>query len=239
MKGKDKLKSLVKKGGGSFSLALGIELRRGESEEIFKWFLASILFGARIGESIVIKTYQEFDKRGVLTPEKILQTGWDGLVEILDAGGYVRYDFKTATKLLEVMSALVERYQGNLNRLHMQASDPRDLERKLMNLGKGIGKVTVNIFLRELRGIWEKAQPQLQALAQLAAERLGLLPKPLPQEPLAWLMEKWIAEGGSAADFPSLESSLVRLAKDYCRHERCPQCPAGELCPHPLEKGAH
>ncbi len=237
MKGKDKLKSLVERGGGSFSLSLGIELRGRKSEEIFKWFLASILFGARIGEGIAIKTYREFERRGVLTPESIRQTGWDGLVEILDAGGYVRYDFKTATKLLEVMGALVEKYQGDLNQLHLRASDPRDLEKRLMDLGKGIGRVTVNIFLRELRGIWEKAQPQLQELALLAAQRLGFFPKSPPQGPLSWLMKEWIAEGGSEADFPSLESSLVRLAKNYCRHERCFQCPAEELCPHLLKQG--
>ena len=239
MKGKDKLKLVAEKGGGSFSLSLRIELRGGESKEIFKWFLASILFGARIGESIAIRTYEEFEKRGVLTPQRILQTGWDGLVEILDAGGYVRYDFKTATKLLDVMGNLVERCQGDLNQLHSEATDPRDLENRLMNLGKGIGKVTVNIFLRELRGIWEKAQPQLQALAQLAAERLEFLPKPPPLQPLAWLMKEWVAQGGLAVDFPSLESSLVRLAKNYCRHERCSPCPAGELCSYFLEKGAH
>ena len=239
MKGKDKLKSLAEKGGGSFSLSLGIELRGGKSEEIFKWFLASILFGARISEGIAIKTYGEFDERGVLSPESIRQTGWDGLVEILDAGGYVRYDFKTATKLLEVMGTLVEKYQGDLNQLHLRASDPRDLEKRLMDLGKGIGRVTVNIFLRELRGIWEKAQPQLQELALLAAQRLELLPSPPAKDSLAWLVKEWTAQGGSEADFPALESSLVRLAKNYCRHERCSQCPAGELCPHPLKKEAN
>ena len=237
MKEKDKLKSVVEKGGGSFSRSLGIDLRSGKSEEIFKWFLASILFGARIGEGIAIKTYEEFDRRGVITPQSILETGWDGLVEILDAGGYVRYDFKTATKLLAVMGALVDRYDGDLNRLHRQASDSGDVENQLVDLGKGIGKVTVNIFLRELRGVWDKAQPQLQDLALLSAQRLGLLPTTPPGEPLAYLMDKWVAQGGSEVDFPSLESSLVRLAKNYCRHERCSPCPAAELCPHRLSKG--
>ncbi|MDH5715970.1 MAG: hypothetical protein OEZ30_10425 [Candidatus Aminicenantes bacterium] len=238
MKEKDKLKSVVEKGGGSFSRFLGIELRSGKSEEIFKWFLASILFGARIGEGIAIKTYEEFDRRGVITPQSILETGWDGLVEILDAGAYVRYDFKTATKLLAVMGTLVEMYEGDLNRLHLQASDSGDLENRLIDLGNGIGKVTVNIFLRELRGVWDKAQPQLQDLALLSARRLGLLPTTPPGEPLTSLMEEWVSQGGSEVDFPSLESSLVRLAKNYCRHERCSPCPAAELCPHRLSKGA-
>jgi hypothetical protein len=40
-----------------------------------------------------------------------VKTGWDGLVSTLDAGGYVRYDFKTATKLLEVMKNLIDQYR--------------------------------------------------------------------------------------------------------------------------------
>jgi hypothetical protein len=34
----------------------------------------------------------------------------------------------------------------------------------LKALGKGIGDVTANIFLRELRSIWSKAEPLLPAL---------------------------------------------------------------------------
>jgi len=47
-----------------------------------------------------MQTYYEFEKRKVNTPDAIIDTGWDGLVGILDTGGYTRYDFKTATKLL-------------------------------------------------------------------------------------------------------------------------------------------
>jgi len=76
--------------GGKFSSELGIDLSKGKSQEIFKWFLASKLFGARIGSNIATRTYREFERRGILSPDKILKTGWDGLVKILDYGGYVR-----------------------------------------------------------------------------------------------------------------------------------------------------
>ncbi len=88
--------------GGKFSSQLGIDLSGADSHQIFKWFLASKLFGARISTDIAIKTYREFDRYSVTSPEKIIDTGWDGLVKILDDGGYVRYDFSTATKLLEI-----------------------------------------------------------------------------------------------------------------------------------------
>jgi len=151
---KKMIKKLINSIGGRFSRELGIDLSKGNSTEIFKWFLASKLFGARIGTHIAINTYKEFERCGVITPGKILQTGWDGLVGILDDGGYVRYDFSTATKLLGIMKNLKEHYGGDLNRLYKEAKDEKELEELLKGLGRGIGDVTVNIFMRELRTVW-------------------------------------------------------------------------------------
>ena len=64
-------------------------------------------------------------------------------------------------------------YGGDLNVLHEKARSSEDLESKLMEF-KGVGPVTVNIFLRELRGIWEKAQPLPGDHVIIAARRLGL-----------------------------------------------------------------
>ncbi|MDP3024690.1 MAG: hypothetical protein Q8O10_04065 [candidate division Zixibacteria bacterium] len=169
------IQALIRKLGVEFSTSLGIDLKSSDSKEVFKWFLASILFGARISEIIGVKTYKEFERRKVLSPDSVLQTGWDGLVEVLDEGGYVRYDFKTATKLLEIMKDLKDRYNEDLNLLHKESKDSRDLEMNLRSLGKGIGEVTTNIFFRELRGVWEKAEPYPSDLVILAARRSGLI----------------------------------------------------------------
>jgi endonuclease III len=222
--------ALIEKLGGNFSSSLDIDLEKGSSIEIFKWFLASILFGARISEKIVVRTYREFEARGILTPQKILDTGWDGLVDTLDAGGYVRYDFKTATKLLEVMGNLKEKYQGDLTRLHDSAESPNDLERRLRELGKGIGQVTVNIFLRELRGIWKKADPLPQSLVVLAANNLGLVETRSPQQVLLSLKQVWKEYELPDRRFSDFESSLVRLGKTYCRRGRCTECLMKNLC---------
>jgi len=114
-------------------------------------------------------------------------------VVILDAGGYVRYDYKTATKLLAVCETLIRDYGGSLDSLHDAAADPRDLENRIKALGKGIGDTTVGIFLRELRGIWAKAKPSLSPLAMSAATALGYLqPVTLdPERALARLRRLW------------------------------------------------
>ncbi len=211
--------ALLKHLGAKFSTTLGIDLKSSDSKEAFKWFLASILFGARISETIAVHTYKEFERRGILSPDSILQIGWDGLVEILDAGGYVRYDFKTATKLLEIMKGLKYSYNGDLNLLHKESKNSRDLEINLQSLGKGIGKVTANIFLRELRGVWQKAEPYPSDLVILAAKRSGLISSMIRSkekilEELKSLWQKYKVKG---SDFSDFEASLLRLGKDYYR----------------------
>lgn len=203
---------LVKSRGGPYSSALGIDPGAADAGERFKWFLAAVLYGTRISESLATRTWREFSARGVLTPDRILATGWDGLVGILDAGGYVRYDYKTATKLLDVCAALMRDYGGNLDALHAAAADPRDLENRLKALGKGIGDTTVAIFLRELRGIWAKAEPPLSPLALAAAKSLGYLRTTVEDtdRALARLQQVWAADGQPAHGFAGFESALVR-----------------------------
>jgi hypothetical protein len=203
---------LVKSRGGRYAGALGIDLAAADAGERFKWFLAALLYGARISGSLASRTWREFAARGVLTPEGIAATGWDGLVAILDAGGYARYDYKTATKLLDVCAALMRDYGGSLDALHDAAADPRDLESRLKALGKGIGDTTVDIFLRELRGIWSKADPPLSPPAISAAIELSYLRpgSPDPGRALARLRHLWAADGQPPTGFADFESALVR-----------------------------
>lgn len=226
------VKILLKELGQKFSSSLNIELASADSKEIFKWFLASILFGARISETIVINTYRQFEMENVLSAQKIIATGWDGLVRILDNGGYVRYDFKTATKLLDIMRALKELYHGDLNKLHLEAKDSLDLENRLKNLGKGIGDVTVNIFLRELREIWQKADPLPSDLVILSARNLRLVSSKIKskKEILNELKSFYQRNKVKGKDFVDFEAALLRLGKDFCRKEKCGICVVKDFC---------
>jgi endonuclease III len=215
---------------GRFATELGIDVKAGPGERQ-KWFLAAILYGARISGKLAARTYQVFAGRGIFTPEAIVEQGWDNLVVLLDAGGYARYDFKTATKLLKVMASLKELYQGSLERLQEAAADAPDLEQRLQALAPGIGPGTANIFLRELRGVWPKAQPALSPLAQLAGEHLQLLPPGLsPAEALAALEAHWRRQSAPPHDFADLEAALVRLGRDHCRKPPGRPCPLGAYC---------
>ena len=199
-----RLRDFVKQYGQPSSEMLGIDLKSRKSREISKWFLASLLYSKPIRESTATITYQVFEESGVLSPAEILKTGWEGLVSMLDEGGYTRYDFSTATKLLEVFGNLQKKYGGDLNRLHEAAADSDDLAKKLMDLGKGIGATTVSVFLRDMRGIWPKADPQPSPLVRLGMRELGIKD-----------VEKFADKKGVDARW--LETALLRLGKDYVK----------------------
>src|SRR5439155_16502982 len=120
--------------------------------EYFKWFLACLLFGKPIRQEVAKRAYFEFVKEGLITPEAIIQAGWHKLVEVLDRGSYVRYDFSTATKLLDISKTLQEQY-GTLTELMKQSQSIDELSSRLQAF-KGIGPKTVEIFLRDITPIF-------------------------------------------------------------------------------------
>ena len=131
---------------------LRIDLSSRKEREIFKWFLACLLFGRPIQKVIAEQAYSELVAAQLTSPDAILRAGWDRLVYLLDRAHYVRYDFSTATKLLEVCRDLKRGY-GTLTNLLAQARTASTLSRRLQEF-KHIGPVTARIFLREIRPIW-------------------------------------------------------------------------------------
>ena len=220
---------LVDKLGQPYHELLGINLKSGKKDEIFKWFIASSLFGARISETIAMKTYKQFEKDGLLSPERIIARGWSRLVESLDRGGYVRYDFSTADDFLALSDLLLRKYGGDLNRLHDQAKDSADLEERLKEF-RGVGDVTVNIFLRELRGIWGKADPVPQQHVITAARNLGVIKVTRPGEAFVELRRAWQANAVPRKTFVNFEVALLRLGRVYCRKSKCGECPIKKSC---------
>lgn len=157
-----------------YSEELGIKLKFNNDGELFKWFLASVLFGTRISEVIAKKTYKTFEKYKLLRPEAIIKAGWDFLVDpIMREGGYVRYDGKTSTQILRNCENLIDDCEGSLRKLHKEAKDSKDLEMKLRNF-YGVGPITVNIFLRELRPFWQKSDPEPLPLVKRIANILNV-----------------------------------------------------------------
>lgn len=109
-------------------------------------------------------------------------------------GGYVRYDGSKSRQILQDCEKLIREYGGSLRRLHEASKDPRDLERRLLEF-YGVGPVTTQIFLRELRPFWKRADPQPVAPVIERARRARL--------PLSSRSRKSVA-------FARLEAQVIR-----------------------------
>lgn len=205
--------------GGMYSTELGIDLRDGE-EEVSRWFLASTLFGTRIPTRTVERTFGVLDRAGV-TVARARRISWDRLVELLDAGGYARYDFRTATRLQSLSEALDARYGGAVGAIEASAATPSGLEAALDAL-PGWGPVTVGVFLRELRGVWALADPPLGEPALEGGRHLGLLGRRGEKERLQ------VVAGAAGIDVRDLECALVRLTLAHRRTMAA--CPGGRRC---------
>lgn len=169
-----------------YSEALGIDLEKKSDSEYFKWFLASILYGNRISEGIAAQTYRSFEKHGLLTPDKILEAGWNFLVNpVMWEGKYVRYDEKTSAAILKICESLKEKYHGSLKELIEEAAGENDLEQRLQNF-YGIGPVTTSIFLRELRPYIKKVNPEPPEVIKELAKYLEIDLEKLDRKTVAY-----------------------------------------------------
>jgi hypothetical protein len=206
------LYELLERYGELFSEELGIDVRK----EPFKWFLASILFGARISTSIAKKTYKAYKAEGLTSSEKIAASDEVILIEIHGRGGYARYDGITAEYVIGVAKKLLEDYDGEIEKLDKISENPGDLERRLQEF-RGVGPVTAKIFLRELRGIWKNADPQPTSIEISAAKNLGIIDS--EEDALERLKDFWGRNAIKGYEFRNFEAALVRLGIELRREK--------------------
>jgi len=127
---------------------LAIDLSSKKESEYFKWFLACLLFGKPIQQDVAKRAYFALVQAGIATPDAIREAGWDKLVAVLDEAHYVRYDFSTATRLLDIARTLKEQY-GTLTELLRQSHTAEEVAARLQAF-KGVGPKTAEIFLRDM-----------------------------------------------------------------------------------------
>jgi hypothetical protein len=213
-------RQLVDTLGGRFSTQAGIDVDAGR-HEVERWFLAATLLGTRISAVIAMRTYRVLHDAGVSTIADAGQRSWENLVLLLDAGGYARYDFRTASRLGDLSVFVAQRHPDGVAAMGARQTDPSDLMTTLDEL-PGWGPVTVRAFLRELRGVWPAAMPPIDPRAQEAALHLRLIDQPesLTVEQLDELA------AATGIDLRDLEAGLIRLSLEHRRtYARCTLSP--------------
>ncbi|MEV6319044.1 endonuclease [Streptomyces sp. NPDC051776] len=191
------MQSLLDREGRTYAAEAGIRLRNTPAP-LYQLLVLSHLLSARIKADIAVASARALFDAGMRDARRMSRAGWQQRVDALGKGGYRRYDERTATQLGEAAEFLQREYKGDLRRMR-EAGDPRKLLREL----PGIGPTGVNIFFREVQGVWPEFAPYLDEKALQGAQRLGL---PKTPETLERLVD--------TAELPKLAAGLVRVALD-------------------------
>lgn len=168
-----KVDRLIEQHGRTYAEDAGITLRDKPSP-LWRLLVLALLLSARIDAHIAVKSARELSRSGLRTPARTLQSTWQQRVDALGRGGYRRYDERTATQLGEAAQLVLDRWDGDLRRLHAQTEGDSDRALVLLQSFKGIGPVGAAIFLREVQGVWPDLRPFVDDLTRTGAQVLGL-----------------------------------------------------------------
>ncbi len=221
---------LVTRLGGSYSRLLGIKLAGMESDEVLKWFVAAILLGSPVRAGSALAAFRQLESRGLLEPRALAAVDEAQLVDILLGVGVTGYTRRISSTLRRAVESLVVDYDADINRLHFFAEDESDLIHRLRQLGRTVPLRAVNLFLREMRGVWDKAHPGLSRAAIEAAYCLGVINGESQGEAAEVVSALWHRSGHGGRSYADFEVALVRLGENYCEMRRCVLCPMGKLC---------
>ncbi|ADD41716.1 endonuclease [Stackebrandtia nassauensis] len=196
---KDVVRGLIERHGTTYAEQAGINLRDTPAP-LYQLLMLSTLLSARIGSDIAVAAAKELFTSGYRTPKAMREASWQDRVDALGRGHYRRYDEKTSTMLGDGAQLALDRWKGDLRRLHTEADDLSDVTRLLREF-PGIGSTGASIFCREVQGVWTDLAPYVDERTAKGADKLGL---PTDANELAKLVKP--------ADFPRLVAGCVRVA---------------------------
>ncbi|EWM63638.1 MULTISPECIES: hypothetical protein [Micromonospora] len=168
---------------------------------LYQLLVLTTLLSTRIRASVAVAAARELFAAGYRTPQTMEAASWQDRVDALGRGHYRRYDERTATMLGTGARLCLDRWHGDLRRLHQEAGADRAALRRFLTEFPGIGPTGADIFLREAQSVWPDVRPYADRRTLAGAKRLGL---PASPGDLVGLVGE--------ADFGRLASALVRVA---------------------------
>jgi hypothetical protein len=186
--------------GQTYADRAGIRLKDKPSP-LYRLLVLSLLLSARISGDIAVSAARELFRAGYRTPKAMAAATWQDRVDALGRGHYRRYDERTATMLGDGAEQLIDRYGGDLRRLHEEAGDRTEVE-ELLQQFPGIGPSGAAIFCREAQVVWPDLAPYVDPKARDGAKAVGL---PSSPERLASLVDR--------RDLPRLLAACVDVSR--------------------------
>jgi endonuclease III len=201
-KRRETARAAVKRYGRTYAEEAGIRLAD-RPAPLYQLLVLATLLSARISADIAVAAARELFAAGYRTPRAMRDASWQDRVDALGRGHYRRYDERTATMLGDAAELCLERWHGDLRRLHREAGRDVRVLRRLLTEFPGIGPTGADIYLREAQAVWTDLAPYVDRKVAAGAKKLDL---PSSAEELSRLVGR--------DDLPRLASALVRVSID-------------------------
>ncbi|GGW48077.1 endonuclease [Streptomyces lucensis JCM 4490] len=203
------VRELVSAYGRTYAEEAGIRLKN-TPQPLYRLLVLSLLLSARIRASVAVAAARALHEDRLDTPRRMAGADWQRRVDALGRGGYRRYDERTATQLGDGAELLLDRWRGDLRRLHEEAGGDTGELGRLLQEEPGVGPAGAGIFLREAQRVWPDVAPYIDGKALSGARRLGL-----PQD-----ADELVSLAGGTQP-AVLAAALVRAALDRRVAEDC------------------
>lgn len=169
---------------------------------LFELLVLCMLASKPIDATVAMRAAREIFSEKLRTPDAVLDADRQTMIDAFGRAGYARYDESSATRLVEIATAVRDDYHGDLRGLSERSGQDVQAAKRLLEEFKGIGDTGADIFLREVQDVWTWVRPYFDSRATATAADLGL-----PRDP---------AELASLAPRSSatLAAALVRASLD-------------------------
>jgi endonuclease III len=195
------VRRLLKTAGTTYADEAGIRLKD-QPMPLFQLLTLCMLASKPIDATIAMQAARELFRAGLRTPQSVLKANRADMINAFGRAHYVRYDESSATRLVDIATAVRDDYGGDLRRL---ATDDVKGTVRLLKQFKGIGDTGADIFLREIQDVWTWARPYFDKRAVTAARQLGL---PTDPDKLGALAPRENAKLAAALVRASLDDEL-------------------------------
>ena len=201
MSQKDIARRLLDQAGTTYAEEAGIRLDD-KPMPLFELLVLCMLASKPIDATIATKAAREIFAEKLRTPAAVLDADRQTMITAFGRAGYARYDESSATRLVDIATAVRDEYDGDLRNLAARADHDLTEATRLLKDFTGIGDTGAGIYLREVQDVWTWVRPHFDPRATDAARDLGL---PADAGRLAEL-----ADGECAR----LAAALVRVSLD-------------------------
>lgn len=203
----DIVRRLLDEAGTTYAEQAGIRLED-KPMPLFELVVLCMLASKPIDADIATRAAREIFGEKLRTPDAVLKADRKTMIDAFGRAGYARYDESSATRLVDIATAVRDDYDGDLRGLAERADHDPVAAKRLLEKFKGIGDTGAHIFLREVQDVWTWVRPHFDSRATAAAKDLGL-----PTDP------KQLGRLGGTACAP-LAAALVRVSLDDGLRER-------------------